>query len=217
MRGLDRTEAMLAALRRGRPAAGGRSGTVRRRAGGRRARDRRGHAPGRGGQRVSDRLPGGGGGDPAGRVVRRALGLAHRGAAALHRRPRRPRTRPRGRRVRQARRWGERERARFDRGDRAARRAGGRPDDRRPPQAAPQDPRADQHQGGAYPGGARRGALGGGLGGDPVIGQPGHRGAQAGEGGRRLPAPPQAGHRPGSRRAADRGRRARPRSRPATR
>ena len=63
-----------------------------------------------------------------------------------------------------------------------------RADDRRPPQASPQDPRADQHPGDADPGGAGRGARGGRLGGDPVVGEPGHRGAAAGQGGRRLPA-----------------------------
>ena len=73
-------------------------------------------------------------------------------------------------------------------GGRPSRRRSRPSDDRRPPQAPPQDPRADQHPRHPDAGGAGRGARGGGMGGDPVVGEPGHRRAPAGQGGRRLSA-----------------------------
>ncbi len=108
-------------------------------------------------------------------------------------------------RLRRLRVWGTRERRRFEV---AMRRLAGPPrevaDDRRPPQAAAQDSRADQHPRHPDSGGAGGGACGGGLGGHPIVGEPGHHRAPAGEGGRSLPpaAPPRDSGR--SRRAPHR-------------
>ena len=178
MRGLDRTEAMLAAMAEARAAARGGPGALRRGAGGRRAGDRRGDAAGGSGEPVPDRLSGGRGGAPAGRDVRAAAGLAPSspagGAPAVWAtsglgeaaRPRAPR-RAAG---------AGRERPQVRRGDASGWRGSEEArDDRRPAEAAPQDPRAHQHPRRAHPGGAGRGAGRRGLGGDPVLGQPGHR------------------------------------------
>ena len=175
------------------------SRALRRGAGRRRAGDRRGDAA-RGGRPA---VPYG--------VRRGGLGAARRRALRRRRPP--PRSSPAARstgglgnlglataraRVRRARAWNLRERRRFDARHVPPRRPPLRPlarpparprDDRRPPQASPQDPRADQHAGGADPGGARGGAGDRGLGGDAVVGEPGHRGAAPDQGGRRLPPP----------------------------
>ena len=212
MRGLDRAEAMLAVVAHAVPRLGvDRARCAAALEGGALATDevmRRVEA----GRAVPDRLPRGRGGARGGRAVSRAIASPAPRPARVHRRPRQPRPGPRAR-PRPARRApgscasGAASTAPCPASPAAAARRPARPssrppgNDRRPPEAPPQDPRAHQHPRRADPGRARGGARGGRLGGDPVIGQPGHRGAPPDQGGRRLPAA-ELGARPGGSRTS---------------
>ena len=137
MRGLDRTEAMLAIIAHALPRLEVDRARCARGARGRRARDRRGDAARGAGRAVPDGVPRGGGGARA-----RASGFAAPSPAKLvarrvvHRRPRQPRPgsepRPALRRGRAL--AARRERRRFDR---AMRQLTGRPDRRRPTACPP--------------------------------------------------------------------------------
>ena len=198
MRGLDRTEAMLAALAGAVPRLRVDRAAVRRCARRRRARHRRSDAAGRSGKRLPGRLSGGGRGARTGRVIRcAAAGLAHRRAPAAApaasaisvsvRRTagerRSPLGRPRARPVRAS----ARQVARQGAGGEARKAPFPMTADRRKRHLKILElisTRAIHTQEDLA-----EALAAAGLGGDAVLGQPRHRHAALGQGGRRLPPP----------------------------